>query len=92
MNKRELAQAVTAETGLDQAGAEAVLSAITAAIASELAEGKKVTLPGFGTFEVRSRAARNGRNPQTGELIAIAASLAPAFKPATALKQTVRGD
>jgi DNA-binding protein HU-beta len=56
-----------------------------------VAAGDRVTLPGFGTFEPRSRAARSGRNPQTGEVMQIAASKAPAFKPATAFKQAVAG-
>ena len=92
MNKRELVQNVATETGLDQAAAESALGAMTVAIARALAEGEKVALPGFGTFEVRARAARSGRNPHTGEPLEIAASKGPAFKPATALKQAVLGD
>ncbi len=91
MNKRELVQAVANETGLSQAAAEGALDAVVSGISSALAAGDKIALPGFGTFEVRDRAARNGRNPQTGESIAIAASKAPAFKPASALKQSVNG-
>lgn len=90
MNKRELVEAVANETGQTLAASEAALDAVVGAITSALSGGDKVAVPGFGTFEVRARAARNGRNPQTGEAIAIAASNAPAFKPATALKTAVK--
>lgn len=89
MNKRVLVEAIAADTGLDLATAEAALNAAVGAIGTALAEGDKVIIPGFGTFETRTRAARTGRNPQTGEPIKIAASTTPAFKPATALKQGV---
>lgn len=89
MNKRELVQAVTRETGLDEAAADSALTAITTTITKTLAEGEKVTLAGFGTFETRARAARQGRNPQTGEPLSIAANNAPAFKPAAALKRAI---
>lgn len=89
MNKRNLIDAVVTETALDPVAAEAALDAVVGAITGALAQGDRVTLPAFGTFEVRARAARNGRNPQTGEPISIAASKAPAFKPAAALKRAV---
>lgn len=89
MNKRVLAETVAADTGLDTVTAERAIDAVVRAIGAALAEGDKVTIPGFGTFETRARAARTGRNPQTGEPIQIAASVAPAFKPASALKQAV---
>lgn len=89
MNKRELARAVAQETDLTQSDVEGVIDAVFTAIGSALSEGDKVVLPGFGTFEVRNRSARSGRNPQTGEQIEIPASKSAAFKPATALKQLV---
>ncbi len=89
MNKLALVETVAAGAGLDRASAQSALDAVVAAISSALAEGDRVAIPGFGTFEVRERSARTGRNPQTGEAIEIAASRAPAFKPATALKQAV---
>ncbi|NHC47513.1 HU family DNA-binding protein [Motilibacter aurantiacus] len=89
MNKSTLVDAISRDAGLGSAAAEAALSALVGAITRALAEGDKVTIPGFGTFEVRERAARSGRNPRTGEPMEIAASKAPAFKPATALKDAV---
>lgn len=91
MNKRELVEAVASSTDLSAAAAERAIEAVVEAITGALAKGDKVTVPGFGTFETRSRAARTGRNPQTGETLEIAASTAAAFKPATALKQAVNG-
>ena len=73
MNKRELVDAVAQGADLSKSGAESAVDAVVEAISSALANGDKVTLPGFGTFEVRERAARTGRNPQTGETIQIAA-------------------
>ena len=89
MNKRDLVDAVANKSELDRRSAESAIDAAVEAISGALADGDKVTLPGFGTFEVRQRNARTGRNPQTGETIEIAASKAPAFKPATALKTAV---
>jgi len=89
MNKRELVETVAETTGLARSGAEAAVDAVLATIAQALTGGDKVMLPGFGTFEVRERAARTGRNPQTGETIAIPASKSAGFKPASALKQTL---
>jgi len=89
MNKTELRDAVAEATDLSAAQADKVLNAVLDSITSALSSGDKVTLPGFGTFETRDRAARQGRNPQTGETIDIAASTAPAFKPGAQLKQAV---
>jgi nucleoid DNA-binding protein len=89
MNKRVLIESVVAQTDLDPASAESALDAVVGAISDALADGDRVAIPGFGTFEVRDRTARTGRNPQTGEALQIAASKVPAFKPATALKQVV---
>ena len=89
MNKRDLVDAVANKSDLDRRSAESAIDAAVEAISGALADGDKVTLPGFGTFEVRERNARTGRNPQTGETIEIAASKAPAFKPASALKTAV---
>ncbi len=91
MNKRELVASIADKTGMAKGEAEAALDATVEAISGALAGGDKVALPGFGTFEVRERAARSGRNPQTGEAMEIAASKGAAFKPATALKQTLNG-
>ena len=89
MNKTELRDTVAEASGLSAAQADKVLNAVLDSITSALSSGDKVTLPGFGTFETRERAARQGRNPQTGESIEIAASTAPAFKPGAQLKQAV---
>ena len=91
MNKRELTDSVAEATDLSKSDAASAVDAVLDAIASALVAGDSVTLPGFGTFEVRSRAARSGRNPQTGETMEIAASKAPAFKPGSALKKSVNG-
>lgn len=89
MNKTELRDAVAEASDLNQAQADKALNAVLESITNALASGDKVTLPGFGTFETRQRAARQGRNPQTGETMEIAASTAPAFKPGAQLKQAV---
>ena len=89
MNKSELIDAVAAATGLTKADAGRALDATTDAIASALQQGNTVSLVGFGTFTVRHRAARTGRNPRTGETINIAASNNPAFKAGKALKDAV---
>jgi DNA-binding protein HU-beta len=91
MNKLTLIEAVATGAGLAPAEAAAAVEAVVETIIEALADGDKVTIPGFGTFEVRARAARTGRNPQTGESIAIPASRIAAFKPASALKQAVNG-
>lgn len=91
MNKTELRDAIAAQADLSNAQADKALQALIAAITTAVASGDKVIVPGFGTFESRERAARTGRNPQTGETLEIAASKAPAFKPAAAFKNAVNG-
>ena len=89
MNKTELITAVAAKTELTKKDTEKVLKAFTDVVADELKKGEKVQLVGFGTFEVSERAAREGRNPQTGETMKIAASKAPKFKAGKALKDMI---
>lgn len=91
MNRSELTAAIASATGLSGAQAQSALDAALDAIVGAVAEGSKVTLPGFGTFEPRERAARTGRNPQTGAAIEIAAARTPAFKPGAQFKERVRG-
>ena len=91
MNKTELVSAIAKEAELSKKDAEAALSAITGTISKTLKKGDSIQLIGFGTFEVRKRAARTGRNPQTGEEIKIKAAKTPAFKPGKALKDLVNG-
>ena len=90
MNKTELVAAVAKETKLSKKDAEAAVAATFDAIKKALKKGNKVQLIGFGTFEVRKRAAKEGRNPQTGEKIKIKASKVPAFKAGQALKDAVK--
>ena len=80
MNKSELVDAIVAKTGETKKATEATLNAFLETVVSALQKGEKVQLVGFGTFEVRERAKRKGRNPQTGEEIVIPASKAPVFK------------
>ena len=89
MNKAELVAAIAAKTGDTKKGAEASVNAFVEVITDALAKGDKVQLVGFGSFEVRKRAARKGRNPRTKEEIKIPASKAPVFKAGKALKETV---
>lgn len=89
MNKTELIDAVADAANLSKADATRAVDAVTQAVTAALKQGDSVTLVGFGTFLVRERAARTGRNPQTKETIAIAASKAPAFKPGKALKDAL---
>jgi len=89
MNRTELTAAIAKEADLTQAQAQAALSAALEAITAAVAGGDKVTIPGFGTFEARERAARTGRNPQTGAEMEIAASRAPAFKAGAGFKERV---
>ena len=90
MNKTELVEAVAKKMGTTKKEAEAAVSAFTETVKEALAEGKKVQLVGFGNFEVRERAARKGRNPQTGEEIDIPATKVPAFKPGKGFKEVVK--
>ena len=89
MNKTELIAAIAAKTGETKKDAEATLNAFVNVVSETLAKGDKVQLVGFGSFEVRKRAARKGRNPQTKEEIKIPASEAPVFKAGKALKDLV---
>ena len=89
-NKQELVNDVATTTGLTKKDATAAVDAVFASIQDTLAKGDKVQLIGFGNFEVRTRAARKGRNPQTGEEIESAASKIPAFKPGKALKDAIK--
>ena len=86
MNKTELVAAMAEQAGVSKKDAEKTLKAFTDVVAKELKKGGKVQLVGFGTFEVSERAARDGRNPQTGKVMKIAASKAPKFKAGKALK------
>ncbi|MCI9650328.1 HU family DNA-binding protein [uncultured Acetatifactor sp.] len=89
MNKTELTAAIAEQAGISKKDAEKALKAFTDVVADELKKGEKVQLVGFGTFEVVERAAREGRNPQNGEPMPIAASKAPKFKAGKALKDMV---
>ena len=89
MNRAELVEAVAKQTGFKKKEADAFVRSLTEVIGSSLAEKEKVQIVGFGTFEVRERAARVGRNPQTGEEIQIAASKLPKFKPGKAFKDAL---
>ena len=91
MNKSELVEHVAKVAGLSKAAANTVLDAVVDAITKALKKGDEVALVGFGTFKVRNRAARTGRNPQTGETIKIKATKVPAFKAGKALKEAVGG-
>lgn len=90
MNKTELVSAVAEKSEISKKDAAKAVDAVFASIEEALAKGDKVQLIGFGTFEVRERAARKGRNPQTGDEIEIPASKVPAFKPGKALKEAVK--
>ena len=89
MNKTELIAAVAGSANVTKKEAEAVLKAFTDVVTEELKNGGKVQLVGFGTFEIGERAAREGRNPKTGETMTIAASKAPKFKAGKALKDAI---
>lgn len=89
MNKQELVAAMADKAGLTKKDAEEALKAFTEVVTAELKKGEKIQLVGFGTFEVSTRAAREGRNPQTGKSMKIAASKAPKFKAGKALKDAV---
>lgn len=89
MNKTELVAAMAENAGLSKKDAEKALKAFVEVVTDELKKEEKIQLVGFGTFEVAQRAAREGRNPVTGETIQIKASKAPKFKPGKALKDAV---
>lgn len=92
MNKADLIAAIAAKTGDTKKVAEASVNAFVDVVTETLKKGDKVQLVGFGSFEVRKRAARKGRNPQTKEEIKIPASKAPVFKAGKALKDLVNGN
>ena len=89
MNKTELVEVVSSKAEITKAEAGRVVSAMLDAVNEGLKKDGKVVLPGFGTFEVRSRTARVGRNPRTGEKIKIKASKVPAFKPGKGMKDNL---
>ena len=89
MNKRELTDAVASAAGLGKAEAGRAVDAVLWAISGALGQGDSVSLVGFGTFSVKHRAARQGRNPRTGETIQIAATSVPGFKAGRALRDAV---
>ena len=89
MNKAELISKIAEKANLSKKEAAAALAALTATITDTLKDGESLTLVGFGTFEVKTRAARTGKNPRTGEAIQIAESKIPTFKPGKGLKGAV---
>lgn len=91
MNKTELINSVSEKAEITKKDAEKVINAVFASINEALVAGEKVQLVGFGTFEVKERAARVGRNPQTGETINISAAKVPTFKAGKVLKESVAG-
>jgi DNA-binding protein HU-beta len=91
MNKAELIEAIAKQTGLSKKDAGAAVGAFTNAVSKELKKKGKVQLVGFGTFETSKRAARAGKNPQTGKAIKIPAATVPKFKAGKALKEAVNG-
>lgn len=89
MTKQELVELMAAESGLTKADSTRALDAFMSAVAKSLTEGKKVTLTGFGSFAISKRAAREGRNPRTGETVKIAARNSVSFKAGSKLKESV---
>ena len=92
MNKTELIEATANQTELPKSSVEAVLKALTDTIVQTVAKKEQVTLPGFGTWKASDRAARVGRNPQTGEDIKIAATTVPTFNAGSGFKETVKAN
>ena len=90
MNKTELISTVAEAAGMSKKDTEQVLNTFFDTVQNTLKQDDKVQIPGFGTFEVRERAARTGRNPHTGETIEIAAAKVPAFKPGKGLKDAIQ--
>lgn len=90
MNKAELIATMAETSGVSKKDTEQVLNAFIATVQKTLKQDGKVQIPGFGSFEVRERAARSGRNPLTGEAIEIAAAKAPAFKAGKGLKDAIQ--
>lgn len=91
MTKKDILEAMAQQADISQAAADKALGALIDVISTSVAKGERVAIPGLGTFEKRDRAARTGRNPQTGEEIKIAATSVPGFKPAAQFKATVAG-
>ncbi len=89
MNKKDLVDAVASSAGLSKVDSESAVTATFSVIADALASGDSIAVPGFGNFVVKDRAARQGRNPQTGATISIAASKAVGFKVSSVLKKSV---
>ncbi len=89
MNKHELIETVSSKAEISKKEADAMVNATLDAIIEGLVKEGKVIIPGFGSFEVRNKTAREGRNPRTGEKVTIAAKRAPAFKPGKAMKDAV---
>lgn len=90
MNKSELVAAVATKADLSKKDAEAAVKAVLESVTEALADGDKVALVGFGTFDVKTRAARTGKNPRTGEAIEIPEAKVPSFKAGAALKNAVK--
>lgn len=91
MNKKELVEILAANNDMTKAASGKVIDAIFDVMTSALTKGEKVTIPGFGTIEVRDRAAKQSRNPRTGEMVQVPAKKAVVFKPGKSLKDTVNG-
>ncbi|MCI8590408.1 MAG: HU family DNA-binding protein [Clostridiales bacterium] len=89
MNKSELAAAIAEKANLSKKDAEAAIAAFIASVEDALKAGEKIQLVGFGTFEVRERSERQGRNPQTGKTVTIPASKVPAFKAGKSFKEAI---
>lgn len=89
MNKTELIEALATKAGISKADADRALNALLDTIVEAVAQGGEVSLTGFGAFKASSRAAREGRNPKTGEKLAIAATTVPKFSPGTSFKAAV---
>ncbi|MBU8975486.1 MULTISPECIES: HU family DNA-binding protein [unclassified Lysobacter] len=90
MNKAQLVESIAERSQLTKTQAEAAVNALVESVTQALKQGEVVTLVGFGTFEARNRAGRTGRNPKTGEDIAIPATIVPAFKPGKAFKDALK--
>jgi DNA-binding protein HU-beta len=91
MNRKELAAVLASKTGSTKADADLNVLALIEIISDTLEKGEKINLKGFGIFDVRERSARIGRNPKTGETLALKATKVPAFKPGIKLKATLNG-
>lgn len=91
MAKEDLVNSIADAAGISKNAADTAVNAFVEAVTKSVASGERVQVPGLGTFEPRARSAREGRNPQTGETLQIAATTVPGFKPATAFKNAVAG-